>query len=228
MTKYKEFLNIQNVIKINGIGVAMKAELRRQHILDCAKKVFAEKGYYEAYVEDVIKVAHIGKGTIYEYFRNKEDLFLSLLIRSLEEWKRTVSISHQEIKTLDPVSYFRHRIKLTIIFLNNDRELTSILLKTGFGFNPHIQKLIGEFEKNLRKHILHDLRLAKHLGVLRDGVDLQITTSILIGGLLMIAYQAILSVPRLSEPEIDELTDKFMVTFIRGMFKPEFVNQYIN
>jgi AcrR family transcriptional regulator len=205
----------------------MKAELRRQHILDCAKQVFAEKGYYEAYVEDVIKVVHIGKGTIYEYFRNKEDLFLSLLIRSLEEWKRTVSISHQDIKTLDPISYFRYRIKRTIVFLNEDRQLTSILLKTGFGFNPHIQKLIGEFEKNLRKHILHDLRLAKHLGILVDGIDLQVTTSILIGGILMIAYQAILSVPYLNESEIDDLTDKFLITFIRGMFKPEIIQQYI-
>jgi Transcriptional regulator len=167
----------------------MKAELRRQHILDCAKQVFAQKGYYEAYVEDVIKVAHIGKGTIYEYFRNKEDLFLSLLIRSLEEWKRAVNISHNDIKQLDALSYFRHRIKQTIVFLNNDRQLTSILLKTGFGFNPHIQKLIGEFEKNLRKHILHDLRLAKHLKILRDDIDLDITTSLLIGGILMIAYQ---------------------------------------
>ncbi len=204
----------------------MKAELRRQHILDCAKQVFAEKGYYEAYVEDVIKVAHIGKGTIYEYFRNKEDLFLSLLIRSLEEWKRTVSISHQDIKSLDPISYFRYRIKRTIIFLNNDRQLTSILLKTGFGFNPHIQKLIGEFEKNLRTHILYDLRLGKRLNILRNDIDLQMTTSILIGGILMIAYHAILTVPNLNEMEIDDLTDKFMKIFIKGMFKPEIIDQY--
>lgn len=204
----------------------MKAELRRQHILDCAKKVFAEKGYYEAYVEDVIKLAHIGKGTIYEYFRNKEDLFLSLLIRSLEEWKRTVSVSHQEIKTMDPVSYFYHRIKQTIQFLNNDRELTSILLKTGFGFNPHIQKLIAEFEKNLRKYILHDLRLAKRLGVLHDDIDLQITTSVLIGGILMMAYQNILSVPHLSVTEIENLTYRYMIVFIKGIFTSEIINHY--
>ncbi len=204
----------------------MKAELRRQHILDCAKQVFAEKGYYEAYVEDVIKVAHIGKGTIYEYFRNKEDLFLSLLIRSLEEWKQAVSISNQEIKTMDPISYFRHRIKRTIQFLNDDRLLTSIILKTGFGFNPHIQKLIGEFEKNLRKHILYDLRLAKRLGILQEDIDLQVTTSILIGGILMIVYQSILEVPQMNEYEIENLTNKYMSVFIKGMFKPEIINQY--
>jgi AcrR family transcriptional regulator len=201
----------------------MKAELRRQHILDCAKQVFAQKGYYEAYVEDVIKVAHIGKGTIYEYFRNKEDLFLSLLIRSLEEWKRAVNINHNDTKQLDAISYFRHRIKQTIVFLNNDRQLTSILLKTGFGFNPHIQKLIGEFEKNLRKHILHDLRLAKHLKILRDDIDLDITTSLLIGGILMIAYQAILPTEHPNDVQIDRIVDNYISVFVRGMFKDEFI-----
>lgn len=201
----------------------MKAELRRQHILDCAKQVFAQKGYYEAYVEDVIKVAHIGKGTIYEYFRNKEDLFLSLLIRSLEEWKRAVNINHNDIKQLDAISYFRHRIKQTIVFLNNDRQLTSILLKTGFGFNPHIQKLIGEFEKILRKHILHDLRLAKHLKILRNDIDLDITTSLLIGGILMIAYQAILPTEHPNDVQIDRIVDNYISVFVRGMFKDEFI-----
>lgn len=205
----------------------MIAELRRQHILDCAKQVFAEKGYYEAYVEDVIKTAHIGKGTIYEYFRNKEDLFLSLLVRSLEEWKRAVTISHQDIKELDPLAYFRHRIKRTLVFLNDDRMITAILLKTGFGFHPHIQKLVGEFEKNLRKHIMRDLRLAKHLKFIREDVDLQTAASILIGGILMIAYQAILNASKLSETEIMELTDKYTDTFVKGIFKQESIERFV-
>lgn len=204
----------------------MKAELRRQHILDCAKQVFAEKGYYEAYVEDVIKVAHIGKGTIYEYFRNKEDLFLKILIRSLEEWKRAVAISHDDVKSLNAIAYFRHRIKQTLVFLNNDRQLTSILLKTGFGFNPHIQKLIGDFERNLRKHIVHDLRLAKHLGFLIQDIDIDVTASILIGGILMITYQSILSGPGLTINDIETLTNNYLSIFVRGIFTPDIVAKY--
>lgn len=197
----------------------MKAELRRQHILDCAKQVFAEKGYYEAYVEDVIKVAHIGKGTIYEYFRNKEDLFFSVLLRSLQDWKHAIAISHEEMKQLSPVSYFHLRVKRSLMFMNEDRQLTSIILRTGFGFNPHIQKFIGEFENNLQNQILHDLRLGKHLGFLKDNVDLQVITSILVGGIVMIAAHFILSAPVLSDVEVDKLTNKIIYPFIRGIFK---------
>jgi len=197
----------------------MKAELRRQHILDCAKQVFAEKGYYEAYVEDVIKMAHIGKGTIYEYFRNKEDLFFSVLLRSLQDWKNAIAISHEEMKQLSPASYFHQRVKRSLMFMNEDRQLTSIILRTGFGFNPHIQKFIGEFEKNLQNQILHDLRLGKHLGFLKDNVDLHVITSILVGGIVMIAAHYILSEPVLSDVEVDKLTNKIVYPFLRGIFK---------
>ena len=114
------------------------------------------------------------------------------------------------------------------MFLNDDRLLTSIILRTGFGFNPHIQKLIGEFEKNLRKHILHDIRLAKHLGFLREDVDLQLTATILIGGIIMIAYNDILNTSYLSDAQIDVITDKYINTFIKGLFKLELIGQYIN
>ena len=61
----------------------MKGELRKDQILDCSKKIFSEKGYYETYVEEIIKEARVGKGTFYRYFMNKEDLFISVLIKFL-------------------------------------------------------------------------------------------------------------------------------------------------
>ena len=47
-------------------------------ILKAAMDVFAEKGFHTARMADVAEVAEIGKGTIYEYFRSKEDLFMEL------------------------------------------------------------------------------------------------------------------------------------------------------
>lgn len=47
-------------------------------ILEAAAAVFAERGFRTARVADVAERAGIGKGTVYEYFRSKEDLFLHL------------------------------------------------------------------------------------------------------------------------------------------------------
>lgn len=54
-------------------------EERRRQILLAAAEVFARYGYYETKVEDVALAAGIGKGTVYEYFRSKQELFLAML-----------------------------------------------------------------------------------------------------------------------------------------------------
>ena len=51
---------------------------KRALITDAAIAVFAEKGYRSARVADVAKVAGVADGTIYLYFKNKEDLLLSI------------------------------------------------------------------------------------------------------------------------------------------------------
>jgi len=52
---------------------------KRKKILEGALLVFAEKGYHKTKMVDVAHKVGIGKATIYEYFRNKEELFFSLI-----------------------------------------------------------------------------------------------------------------------------------------------------
>lgn len=60
-------------------------QARRKDILDAARAVFAEKGFDEATLDDVAVRAEFGKGTLYNYFENKEALFASVLEDSFEE-----------------------------------------------------------------------------------------------------------------------------------------------
>lgn len=51
---------------------------KRRRILDAAVRVFARKGYFAARVSDIAKKAGVADGTIYLYFRSKEDLLVRL------------------------------------------------------------------------------------------------------------------------------------------------------
>lgn len=51
---------------------------REREILEAAAAVFAKRGFQTARVIDVARQAGIGKGTIYEYFKSKDDLFIQL------------------------------------------------------------------------------------------------------------------------------------------------------
>jgi TetR/AcrR family fatty acid metabolism transcriptional regulator len=59
-------------------GHSAKNPDKRVRILEGALKVFARKGFYNTRVAEVAKEAKVADGTIYNYFKNKDDLLISL------------------------------------------------------------------------------------------------------------------------------------------------------
>jgi len=58
---------------------------KRDAILRAATKVFAQHGYFQSQVADVAKVAGVAAGTVYLYFKSKDDLLVSIFERSMSE-----------------------------------------------------------------------------------------------------------------------------------------------
>lgn len=64
---------------------------KRDLIVQTAARVFARKGYSGTVISDIALAAGIGKGTIYEYFKSKEDLFFGVFewfVRQMTELSR--------------------------------------------------------------------------------------------------------------------------------------------
>lgn len=58
-------------------------EMRRQQILVAAKRIFSQKGYEKATMEDIAREAELSAGTLYLYFKSKDELYASLCLRVL-------------------------------------------------------------------------------------------------------------------------------------------------
>ena len=89
--------------------------LRRTDILKAATRVFAEKGYHNATMSDIAKNAEYAVGTIYLYFKDKQDLYLALteekideLIRRVKEKTNQADTALDKIRALieEELSYF--------------------------------------------------------------------------------------------------------------------------
>ncbi len=76
--------------------------MRRQEIIEAARTVFARKGFSDAKLEDVAEMAEFGKGTLYNYFTNKEALFASVIedsfatVRGIAEEALAADVSFEE------------------------------------------------------------------------------------------------------------------------------------
>src|SRR5205809_8041938 len=58
---------------------------KREAILRAATDVFAERGFFNAQVADVARAAGVAAGTVYLYFRSKDDLLISIFERSMRD-----------------------------------------------------------------------------------------------------------------------------------------------
>ncbi|OPZ60973.1 MAG: Fatty acid metabolism regulator protein [Deltaproteobacteria bacterium ADurb.Bin510] len=59
--------------------------LKFRNILDAAKKIFATKGFHEAKITDIAREANVASGTIYLYFKNKDDILIKLFEEAVAE-----------------------------------------------------------------------------------------------------------------------------------------------
>ncbi len=60
-------------------------ERKRQTITDAAVRLFASRPFHEVKLDDVAAAAKVGKGTVYLYFKNKEDLYVTLIHNGFSE-----------------------------------------------------------------------------------------------------------------------------------------------
>jgi TetR/AcrR family fatty acid metabolism transcriptional regulator len=69
-----------------SLGRRVERKIRtRTDLLEAGRKLFGERGLYESRIEDLAEQAGIAKGTVYQYFRDKDDLILAVVHQGLTE-----------------------------------------------------------------------------------------------------------------------------------------------
>jgi TetR/AcrR family fatty acid metabolism transcriptional regulator len=93
-------------------------------ILDAAIAVFAEKGFHAARVSDVADRASVADGTIYLYFRNKEELLMTAINTAFNAF---MSRARTELATIDsPSGKLRRLARLHLEAFNTNRNLAVV------------------------------------------------------------------------------------------------------
>ncbi|MEN6461505.1 MAG: TetR/AcrR family transcriptional regulator [Syntrophomonas sp.] len=98
---------------------------KRALILTAAVQVFSQKGYHNTRMEEIAVAAGVGKGTIYEYFISKVQLFQEMLEGSLQAY--SASLSPQEINRLSIKERINRMLEGHFKFCLENRELAKII-----------------------------------------------------------------------------------------------------
>jgi TetR/AcrR family fatty acid metabolism transcriptional regulator len=98
---------------------------KRERILDAAVRVFARKGFYATRVSEVAKAAGVADGTIYLYFKSKDELLVSLFEDRVE---RLLAFLRTELPAIAGASdKLRRIIELQLGLVEGERDLAEVL-----------------------------------------------------------------------------------------------------
>ncbi len=155
-------------------------ERRRQQIIVAAKRVFSEKGFNKSTMEDIAQEAELSPGTLYLYFKNKEELYASLSLRILQYLH--IRVEHvnkdadkgpvEKIKALTEAMFdvydFDPLILINMFHLQSSETLKNLSPSLLKEIEELSRKSLGAIARILQEGIAQDLFIDHHPVAMAD------------------------------------------------------------
>ncbi len=138
--------------------------MHRGEILEAAKRVFAEKGFAAATIDEIAQEAEFSKGALYFYFDSKEDLFLSIIRQITDELEGKI----REVvgESTDVQDKIESLVNSHLSFFERDKEFFQIIASE----HPRLEaETEGRLKGELRERILKYLNVIEE--VMKEGVS---------------------------------------------------------
>ena len=185
---------------------------RRETILRAAAQAFAQFGYFKAKVADVARAAGVADGTVYLYFRNKEDLLTSIFNWAMEQF---VTRARVELPLIaDPRERLRRFAQLHFALIESERDL-AIVFQVEL---RHSTKFMEKFSTSYLAEYLLMLRevieAGQGEGLFRSQLNPKVVAKFLFGVLDGMATNWVLSRKNYS---LSSMVDPVLDLFLNGV-----------
>lgn len=182
---------------------------KREAILRAAIDVFANRGYFNAQVADVARSAGVAAGTVYLYFRSKDDLLISIFERGMKEALAEGRALVADVA--DPRERLRRFARMHLVRIGRDRNAAIV-------FQVELRqstKFMERFSSTLLRDYLGLIRETitdgQRRGLLRADLNATVAAKMLFGALDEMATNWILSKRRYSPvADADAVVDLFL------------------
>lgn len=182
---------------------------KREALLDAATHEFALRGFFAAQVADIARRAGVAAGTVYLYFKGKDDLLCSIFERTMAQ---AIGDGRAAMAaSADPVEQLRGLARLHLARLGRDRHLAAVFqieLRQSTRFMRHLStSRLREYLGLMRETIA----AGQAQGRFRAGVSPTLAAKILFGALDEMATNWILSARQYAlENDADAVVDLFL------------------
>lgn len=157
----------------------MKAQDRKAHIIACAKKVFARHGYTKTNIAMICEQAGIGRGTLYQYFKNKKAVFTAIIDDITTKAAQIVNRETKPIQTWEDFFQMQNdRFEHIITLILEDRDFARV----AFGVSTEFPKIKAEIDRLFIALLHNEVIQCQQLGIISPEVDAELAAIKLFGG----------------------------------------------
>jgi len=173
-----------------------KTNGKYEAILRAAVKVFARSGFFNAKVADVAREAGVADGTVYLYFKNKDDILVSIFDHVMEE---ALALGRERLaEVADPVEKLKRIVHAHLDRIGRDRDLAIVFqveLRSSTKFMEQFSATRVTEYLDMIRHVIEE---GKKRGVFRRELNTTIAAKVLFGALDEMATNWVLSRKRYS------------------------------
>jgi len=181
---------------------------KRGAILRAAIRVFAHNGYFNSKVADIAREAGVADGTVYLYFKSKEEILHSIFDRSMEE---AIAEGRKQLQNItDPREKLRRIALLHLERLGSDRELAVVFQVELRGSTKFMEEFSAAGFAEYLGVIRSTIEEGQRAGLFRKELNAKVAAKVLFGALDEMATNWILSRKRYKlPPMVDTVLDIF-------------------
>jgi TetR/AcrR family transcriptional regulator, fatty acid metabolism regulator protein len=200
--------------KLAKTGAAAKVVIgdKREAILRAAIKVFARKGFFNAKVADVAKEARIADGTVYLYFKSKDEILHSIFDQAMD---RFIAEGISELRNISsPVEKLRKIAELHLARLGADRDLAIVFQVELRGSTKFMREFSAAGFHDYLEVIRNTIDEGQKAGEFRSDIKPVVCAKILYGSLDEMVTNWILSKKSYS---LEPMADEVLKVFLKGV-----------
>src|SRR6266704_3987416 len=185
---------------------------KRELILRAATRVFARNGYFNSKVADIARAADVADGTVYLYFKSKEEILHSIFDQNMAE---AIASGRELIaKVSDPREKLRRIAKLHLERLGADRDLAVVFQVELRGSTKFMQEFSAAGFAEYLSLIRTTFEEGQRAGVFRKDLNAKVMAKILFGALDEMATNWIISKRRY---QLEPMAGLVMDVFLNGV-----------
>ena len=188
---------------------------KREAILRAATRVFAARGFFQSQVADVARAAGVAAGTVYLYFRSKDDLLVSLFERSMRDALAAIRAALDGVE--DPRERLSRIARLHLERLGRDRDLAVVFQVELRQSTKFMEQFSSTYLRDYLGVIRETIAEGQRTRVFRSGINPTIAAKVFFGALDEMATNWILSKRRYS---LASEADAVIELFIGGIGAP--------